>query len=157
MFIINLGLRFQVEFPNSSHISAYSKVMKSFLQIFIGYAKEGHTVIYRESSVTHFNTDSGAFRHNIHDRDRRNATSVVSTVAQRLFGKQDRTDWNRQENSSSVIDSKSHPHLDFHCAAVPNMTMLLSQRWLNDEVKLLLQSLDPNRVVGLAPFFNLTG
>ena len=71
LFIVNAGLHFQLHFSvdDSPELIAerlavgkdnYSRLLRElFFPMFVAYAKDGHTVIFRETSATHFPTPTG--------------------------------------------------------------------------------------------------
>ena len=67
LFIINAGLHFQISGHSDSFAErlasqkeAYRHLMRDlFFPMFVAYAKDGHTVVFRETSATHFPTPSG--------------------------------------------------------------------------------------------------
>lgn len=71
VIIINMGLHFQVIQPEKhGRIESYQKLLDIFIPIFKDYAEQKHTVLYRETSAQHFDTENGAFSYALLDGHR---------------------------------------------------------------------------------------
>jgi hypothetical protein len=174
VLIFNHGLHFSYEDYQEQHL--YASVMRDILPAYFELTKDGHLVIFRETSAQHFPTTYGEYRE---EAPVPKGRPWVNTVASRLgiFLPEATSTFNvtgtltsldyeiprvslrgnraRQDRFASIIAPSNHANVSFTCAPL-TMEQAWSQNWKNRAVESVLQELDKSGKIGVAPFFNIT-
>jgi hypothetical protein len=135
LFIANVGVHYMGR-PRDM----YTPLIKSFINVFLEFIADGHTVIFRESSAQHFHTPTGEFTGSILENpsvpEGKKEVSWVSLLGEKAGVRS--TPGNSEQESRIIIEAENKQGMSFRCAPIANEAALDDQNWQN---KILYETL----------------